>query len=296
MEAQAVLSIEDLDGAPPADSLFHCNVVDFLSQTPDGFADLVFTSPPYWTLVDYGEEADIDGGQLGLESSPEEYIARIGAVFLGCLKKLKPSGHLVINIKDTYMAKRAKQAVQTRHQAKVIGRAGRIPGHDIIPNKSLCLVPERLAWKLIEEGGARLRSKDIWHDHARLPEPNVKDRHWQKYEHILHFARSGKSYSKFKEEGGHPGGNVLDLLHTTHDGVHHATMPYRLAVEYIDMMCPKGGVVFDPFCGTGTTAVVAKALGRSFVGTEIVRKFIEDAAVRVINEDLRVQLSLEYQE
>lgn len=199
-------------------------------------------------------------------------------MFSWALKKLKPSGHLIINIKDTYTAKRARQVIQTRHQAKAIGRAGRIPGHDIIPKKSLCLVPERLAWKLIEEGGAVLRSKDVWHDHARIPEPNVKDRHWQKYEHVLHFVRSGKSYSKFKEEGGHPGGNVLDILH---NGIHHAMMPFDLAAEYIDMLCPKDGIVFDPFCGTGTTVAVAKTLGRAFIGTEIVRKFIEIAAEQV---------------
>lgn len=272
-------------GLPAPDSLVHGNLLEFLDRTPDGWADLVVTSPPYWKLVDYdgdgARQADISGGQLGLEDTPEEYAERMADIFLAVAKKIKPSGHMVINIKDTYMARRRRQATQTRHKAKSIGRAGSIAKHPVIPCKSKCFIPEMLAERIMRLGGYPCRSQDIWYDHSRMPESRVKDRHWQKTEYVYHFSMSQHSYSRFSSGGGSPGPNMLSVLHKTGVGKHHATMPLGLAAEYIDFLCPEGGTVFDPFGGEGTTAVVARAMGRPFVLTEIVREFCESAAGRI---------------
>jgi len=280
----AIITLDDLDGVPPPESLVHCDLLKFLDAVPDGWADLVVTSPPYWKLVDYdgdgARQADIAGGQLGLEDTPEEYVERMAAVFLGVAKKIKPTGHMIVNMKDTYMARRNQQVTQSRHKAKHIGRAGSINRHPVIPRKSKCFVPERLADRIMRDGGYPCRSMDVWYDHSRMPE-RARDRHWQKTEHVYHFSMGQRSYSRFADEGGCPGPNVLNILHKTGQGKHHATMPLALAAEYIDFLCPPGGTVFDPFGGEGTTAVVAKAMGRSFVLAEIVREFIETAAERL---------------
>lgn len=289
MKPHLIITIDDMAGGVPApNSLVHCNLLEFLARTPDGWADLVITSPPYWKLVDYdgdgARQADIAGGQLGLEDTPEEYVERMVEIFLAVAKKIKPSGHMIINIKDTYMARRTHQATQTRHKAKAIGRAGSISRHPIIPCKSKCFIPESLAIQIMRQGGFPCRMQDCWYDHSRMPEARVMDRHWQKTEYVYHFSMGQRSYSRFSNEDGHPAPNVLSILHKTGKGKHHATMPGALAAEYIDFLCPPGGVVFDPFGGEGTTAVVAKAMGRSFVLTEIVREFCESAAERIADE------------
>jgi DNA modification methylase len=288
MDPHPITTLGDMGGdPPPPDSLVHCNLLDFLAATPGGWADLVVTSPPYWMKVDYdghgARQADIDGGQLGLEDTPEQYADRMADVLLKVAAKVRPEGSMVVNIGDTYMARRRRQATQTRHQAKHIGRAGAIAGHPEIPRKSLCMVPWMVADRVVRRGGYACRSADVWYDHSRMPEPRVKDRHWQKTELVFQFAMGEHSYSRLGE-GEHPGPNVLNIPHAVGKGRHHATMPPALAAEYIDFLCPPGGLVFDPFGGEGTTAVVARSMGRSFVLTEIVREFCESAAGRIAAE------------
>src|SRR3990170_898284 len=63
----------------------------------DASVDCVVTSPPYWGLRDYGV-----AGQIGLERTPEEYVATIVQVFREVWRVLKPSGTCWINLGDTY--------------------------------------------------------------------------------------------------------------------------------------------------------------------------------------------------
>lgn len=290
MDRHPILTIDDMAGEPPPpNALIHGNLLEFLERTPDGWADLVVTSPPYWKKVDYdgegAKQADIDGGQIGMESSPDEYEDRLVDILLKVALKVKPTGCMVVNIGDTYMYKRKQQVVQTRHKGKFIGRAGAMDGHPIIPKGSLCNIPARVADRIMREGGYPVRSLDIWNDYARLPEPSARNRHWQKMEQVYHFSMGSPYYSKFSEKGaGSPGGNVLSILHSIGKGKHHATMPLALAAEYIDFLCPPNGVVFDPFGGEGTTAVAANQLGKSFVTIDVVREFCESSANRIANE------------
>ena len=61
--------------------------------------DCIVTSPPYWGLRDYGSD-----GQLGLERTPEEYVANMVAVFRELRRVLKPSGTCWLNLGDSYAA------------------------------------------------------------------------------------------------------------------------------------------------------------------------------------------------
>lgn len=62
---------------------------------------------------------------------------------------------------------------------------------------------------------------------------------------------------------------------------HYAMYPEELVKYCIEAGCPEGGVVFDPFMGSGTTAAVAKKFDRHYYGTELNTKFYEIAARRV---------------
>ena len=62
---------------------------------------------------------------------------------------------------------------------------------------------------------------------------------------------------------------------------HYATFPEKLIETPILAGCPEGGIVFDPFMGAGTTAIVCGLLGRNFVGIELNPEYIEIAKRRI---------------
>jgi len=64
-------------------------------------------------------------------------------------------------------------------------------------------------------------------------------------------------------------------------GKHFALFPEKLIIPMILAGCPVGGLVLDPFMGAGTTAVVAKKLGRNYLGIEINPEFVEIAEKRL---------------
>lgn len=76
-------------------------------------------------------------------------------------------------------------------------------------------------------------------------------------------------------------GDVLSINVKAFKGAHFAVYPEELVSPLIKAGCPNGGLVFDPFMGSGTTAVVAKKLGRNFLGTELNTAYIELANARI---------------
>lgn len=77
--------------------IINSDVIDALKGLPDNSIDCCVTSPPYFGLRDYGVE-----GQIGLEKTPEEYIAKLTEVFRHVRRILKPEGTLWLNIGDSY--------------------------------------------------------------------------------------------------------------------------------------------------------------------------------------------------
>lgn len=68
-----------------------------------------------------------------------------------------------------------------------------------------------------------------------------------------------------------------------YSGNHFAVFPPRLVKTPILAGCPKGGIVLDPFIGSGTTAIVARRLGRRFIGIELNPKYVRLAKDRIKN-------------
>jgi DNA modification methylase len=73
------------------------DVLDGLAQLEGESVNCVVTSPPYWGLRDYGVV-----GQIGLEPTPEEYVARMVEVFREVRRVLRPDGTLWLNLGDSY--------------------------------------------------------------------------------------------------------------------------------------------------------------------------------------------------
>lgn len=127
--------------------------------------DCVITSPPYYRLRDYGVR-----GQLGQETTVDEYVATLRAVMREVRRVLKPTGSLWLNLGDTY----------SRHV-----QAG-------APPKSLLLAPERVARALLDDSWL-LRSKVIWHKPNPLPS-SVADRLSPTYEVLYFFTKSRRYF------------------------------------------------------------------------------------------------------
>ena len=77
--------------------IYHGDVLEVLNGLPDGIVQTVCTSPPYWGLRDYGA-----AGQIGLEKTPEEYVAKMVEVFREDRRILRDDGTVWMNLGDSY--------------------------------------------------------------------------------------------------------------------------------------------------------------------------------------------------
>ena len=71
---------------------------------------------------------------------------------------------------------------------------------------------------------------------------------------------------------------------------HGATMPIEMAQYFIEYFSKKGDIVFDPFMGTGTTAIASIKQGRNYLGTEITKEYIEIAKQRLKPYEMQTSL------
>ena len=143
-------------------------------------------------LRDYGVE-----GQIGLEKTPEEYVAKMVEVFREVRRVLKPTGTLWLNLGDSYWANRAelcemggvgRTAKCGREQQ---GRAGQ-GKHSILKPKDLCGIPWRVAFAL-QADGWWLRQDIIWAKPNPMPE-SVTDRCTKAHEYVFLMSKSQHYY------------------------------------------------------------------------------------------------------
>ena len=276
-------------------------------------AQMCVTSPPYFGLRDYGHE-----GQIGLEQTPEEYIAAMVDVFRCVRDVLADDGTLWLNIGDSYAANRTYQVPSTKGGAEhspgqAVGGKGRVVPDGLKP-KDLIGIPWMLAFALRADGWY-LRQDIIWHKPNPMPE-SVRDRCTKAHEYLFLLSKSPKYFydneaikypvkqdwgtrdrkdGKYHNEGTglqpHSGleksytmanrRSVWSVTTKPYKGAHFATFPPALIEPCILAGSRPGGVVLDPFLGSGTTGLVAKAHGRSFVGCELNPDYVDLAKNRI---------------
>jgi DNA modification methylase len=162
----------------------------------DQSVQCVVTSPPYWGLRDYGVT-----GQIGLERTPQEYVASIVAVMREVWRVLRDDGVLWLNIGDSYAGGGNYRGINdntlSAKQRSNRGSHG-LPQSvgNIVPNglkpKDLVGIPWRVAFAL-QEAGWYLRSDIIWHKPNPMPE-SVTDRPTKAHEYIFLLAKSERYY------------------------------------------------------------------------------------------------------
>ena len=178
--------------------------LEVLSTLPDCSVNCCVTSPPYWGLRDYGVE-----GQLGLESTPEEYVAKMTAVFREVRRVLRDDGTLWLNLGDSYAAQRGG----TYQPAETLagGKSGKAKNGDKVnrdrfdgynpsryasriglKHKDLVGIPWRVAFAL-QADGWYLRQDIIWHKPNPMPE-SVTDRCTKAHEYVFLMSKSARYY------------------------------------------------------------------------------------------------------
>jgi DNA modification methylase len=282
---------------------------DLLAEMPKDTIDLIITSPPYWGHREYGLQHNWEtfndipnlkknfssdsegyrwyrdqGGVLGLEPYPEWYIRHLTEILTKAQKCLKPSGSMWINIGDTYFARWASIRENGRQGLANEGRLRRkTPMGGIRQEKQLLLIPTRFAIAM-QEAGWIVRNDLIWHKPNATPRPEG-DRLKLAHEHFFHFVRRPKEgrptyyyNARFTEPRQ---GDVVSVNVAPGEEGHTATFPRNLIVPRILSSSPPGGVVLDPFCGTGRALEIAREFGRRVVGFEKCDEFRRIAQAKV---------------
>ena len=237
--------------------------------------------------------------QLGLEETPEAFVQKMVEVFREVHRVLRDDGTLWLNLGDTYAQNQSAGDRVSKYSPKQATSKGTYSAEVKCPDgykvKDLIGVPWMVAFALRSDGWY-LRQDIIWHKPNPMPE-SVQDRCTKSHEYIFLLSKSPKYYfdnEAIKEHAISGDKNsrnkrtVWSVNTKPYAGAHFATFPPELIRPCILAGCPKGGVVLDPFGGSGTTAAVATEEGRNAILCELNPEYIP-----LINERLsKVQPSL----
>ncbi len=267
--------------AGEASALVLGDAVSVLASMPEDCVQTCVTSPPYWSLRDYG----IDG-QVGLEESVYDFIEALADVFEEVWRVLRPDGTVWLNIGDSYTSGgRTWRAPDKKNRARAM--SVRPPTPDGLKSKDLIGVPWRLAFAL-QERGWYLRSEIVWSKPNCQPE-SVGDRPTRCHEYVFLLTKSERYYYDQDAVRG-PNGRrlrtVWDLSTQSYAEAngHFATFPPALVEPCIRIGSAPGDLVLDPFVGSGTTALTAGKLGRRFAGIELNPDYMAIAHNRLTKE------------
>jgi DNA modification methylase len=275
--------------------------IDGLGSIESESVQCCVTSPPYFGLRDYGV-----AGQLGMESTPAEYIEKLVDVFDQVRRVLKPDGVLWLNMGDSYAgswgaqsrqgegAMKGRSIVAARQIAAAQKKThtGTIPKNDWgLKTKDLMGMPWRVAFAL-QGAGWWLRSDIIWHKPSCMPE-SIRDRPTRSHEYLFLLTKSRHYYydadairetAVSDEYMVRNARTVWSIASQPFKGAHFACFPPKLVEPCVLAGSRLGDLVLDPFCGAGTTGLVAHRLGRRFVGIEINPDYVAMARQRIIDD------------
>ncbi len=255
-----------------------------MAELKDESIHLVVTSPPYWQLKDYGTE-----NQIGFHDDYETYINHLNLTWKECYRVLHKGCRLCINIGDQFA------------RSVYYGRYKIIPIHteiikfcEILGFDFMGAIIWQKTTTMNTTGGASIMGS--------FPHPRngiVK----LDFEYILLFKKQGiapkptpeqKEISVMSKEDW----NLYFNGHWNFSGAkqdaHLAMFPEELPKRLIKMFSFAGENVLDPFLGSGTTALVARKLGRNSCGYEINPEFIPIIKQRIgsnqdnIFDDVRI--------
>lgn len=249
-----------------------------LESFPEESVQTVVTSPPYWSLRNYGI-----GGQIGLEDSVDDFIKSLTRVFDQVRRVLRKDGTLWLNIGDGYTSGgRTWRAPDKKNRARAMNV--RPPTPDGLKPKDLIGAPWRLAFAL-QAAGWYLRADIVWNKPNCQPE-SVADRPTRSHEYVFLLSKSERYTYDVKAVPGPNRRRLRSVWDIKTQAVpeangHFATFPPALIAPCVLSGSRIGDVVLDPFAGSGTSALVAGMHGRRFVGIELHPEYVSLADQRL---------------
>ena len=225
----------------------HCaDCLDFMQNLPDNCVDLVVTSPPYNT----------GGKSLGYHPN-----SKTGDSFYGEYKD-----DLSMSDYEEFLSSRISESIRVSRYA--FWNIQMLSG-----NKDTVL------W-IMSAFRKNIKDIAIWRKQAVAQ--IQKGRTAKGYELVIMFGRDDSmtfEYNNFPSNGYVP--NIIELYKTEAIPEHHATFPLRLPYYFVDYFCKETDLILDPFCGSGTTCVAAKMLGRNYIGIDISEEYCQIARDRI---------------
>lgn len=279
--------------------------LDTLKRFESGSIDCVITSPPYWQLRDYGYP-----NQWGLEPTFQLYLEHLWSMMDEIHRVLKPTGTVWVNLGDTYNGNKTSNNDPKQKESTVKSQVLKTKQNKIA-DRCILLIPHRFAIGCIDRGWI-MRNDCIWAKRNGMPE-SVTDRFSKKHEYFFFMVKSEKYFfdldaikdkampdtsirdrdnTKLNNTPGRSkmGGLVTNGYTTKNPGSvsdfwdiptkpstekHYASYNDSLLVKPILAGCPEGGVIYDPFMGTGSTAEAALRANRKFIGSEMSTEYVD---------------------
>lgn len=196
-----------------------------LATLPEASVQCCVTSPPYFGLRDYGHD-----GQIGLEPTPDAYVAELVALFREVRRVLTDDGTLWLNLGDSYASFRDGKATPDTTRGDDVGTlvpkgsamnrmASTFKGTSV-KHKDLIGIPWRVAFAL-QADGWWLRSDIIWHKPNPMPE-SVTDRPTKAHEYVFLLSKSARYFydaAAIAEESTGQGGAAASFKRGTKDHI-----------------------------------------------------------------------------
>lgn len=259
-------------------TLYLGDALAVLREMPDASVNSAVTSPPYYSLRDYGVE-----GQYGMEDSPAEYVARLREVFAEVRRVLADDGTLWLNIGDTYYSGRGNPGPNGNDRKQRARRGWTRPvdrcGQPWGIRKSLLGIPWQVVFALQQDRWV-LRAAITWQRTTAQPEV-AHDRPWRTTEPLFLFTKSPRYWFSRAALDGEEDVWTIEPDRSLDSGDHSAPFPLKLPMRCIRAGCKPGGTVLDPFGGSGTTFDAARMAGRKAIGIDLNPAFLDSAARRI---------------
>lgn len=247
-----------------------------LSFIPDEAIHLVVTSPPYWILKRYPENA----GQMGHIENYEEFVEELAKVWRHCYRVLVPGARLVCVVGDVCLSRRkfGRHVVAPLH-ADIAVTCRKIGFDNLNP----------IIWYKIAKASYEVDNGTKFFGKPYEPNAIIKN----DIEFILMQRKPGgyrkptleqRAASRINKEEYHEWFQQIWRIPGASTKNHPAPFPFGLAYRLIRMFSFCGDTVLDPFCGTGTTMLAAMKANRNSVGVEIAPEYCGVAARRLQRE------------
>jgi site-specific DNA-methyltransferase (adenine-specific)/modification methylase len=255
--------------------IYQCDCVQFM-QSNENIADLVLTSPPYNTSRKGSSLDHLSKPQENIRYDEfndcrpnEEYYEWTVEVFNGFDKILKPNGCVLYNM--SYSSENTE--VMYMAVANILQKTNFTIAGDI-----------------------------VWKKSSASPDSCSPNKLTRICEHVFVFCRrsefstfkTNKKISSQRKTGQNAYKNIFNFIEAPNNdeacAIHKATYSSMLCRKLLNIYAPKGSIIYDPFIGTGTTAIACIKDGYDFIGTEISQRYVDYANKRIQAEQQQLKL------